>query len=381
MHAKPLWAVMETPDGVFIPGPHGTSAASRIYPGISSGVALIANGGEALIVDPGCRTIPEYPAGVLDTICTILDQRRLRLKYLVQTHWHFDHTGNTRYLREHYGGEVVCHPKDRPVIEDPLLLCRPEYIRSCGGDPAEIAADLNLPGPAWVLAPEEAMRRYFNYPIAVDRTVEDGEVLWVGELPIQVVHTPGHTPGHLSLYSPRSGSLYLADVMHWPSPLLPHPVGTVDEQIASIQKCLALRADYLFPGHDLPRCGTYDVEDYLKDLLLKHAQLERRILVLLSRFGPLTITELHAESFVLKDRYDYPFTITDGRGQTREGWYTNSLNCVHAHVRRLLEQRKVARIPRGDGQIAWAATGEGRLSSAEVAVAGSYERAVQAEMG
>jgi glyoxylase-like metal-dependent hydrolase (beta-lactamase superfamily II) len=367
MNAKPLWAVIETPDGVVIPGPHGTSAASEIYPGISSCVAFIISGGEVLMTDPGFRTGPEYPTGVLDTICHILDSRHLRVKYIVQTHWHFDHTGNTQYIKEHYGAEVVCHPKERDILQDPLLATRPDYIQSLQGNAVEIAEDFNLGDPSSVLMPAEVLRKYWYFPVQVDRTVEDGEILSVGDLQIQVLHTPGHTPGHLSLYNPSSNSLYLVDVMYWPTPLHPHPVGKIDEQINSIKKCLALEADYLFPGHELPRCGKYDVRDYLEDLLLKQMQLERRLLVVLNRYGMLTIPELHAETFVIKDRYDY----------AHNGWYTYSLNCVQAHMRRLLDQGKVARVRRDDGKISWEVTETGKLPKEEVDVKGSYERAAK----
>ncbi|CAA9455174.1 MAG: hypothetical protein AVDCRST_MAG02-1500 [uncultured Rubrobacteraceae bacterium] len=362
MATKPLWATVETPDGIVIPGPHGVSAESELYPGISSMVAFIISGGEAIMTDPGMRTRSEYPSGVLDEVCGILDRRNLRLKYIVQTHWHFDHTGNTRYVKERYGAEVLCHPKERAIIEDPMLATRPEYVESFGGSVEEIAEDLNLEDPSAVLVPEDTMRGHWNHPVGVDRTVEDGEVLEVGDLEIRVMHTPGHTPGHLSLYNPSSESLYLVDVMYWPTPIHPHPLGKADEQIESVRKCLALEAEYLFPGHELPRSGRQDTKDYLEDVLVKQLQLERRLLVLLDRHGTLTIPELHAETFVIKERYDY-------------GPY--SLNCVHSHVRRLLQQRKVARVKRDDGQVAWAVTEEGRPPQGASGVVGGHERAME----
>jgi glyoxylase-like metal-dependent hydrolase (beta-lactamase superfamily II) len=368
-----LWAEMETPDGIILPGPHGTSAASEIYPGISSAIQFIISGGEALMTDPGFRTVADYPSGVVSRVSDILDSRRLRLRYIVQTHWHFDHTGNTQYIKERYGAEVLCHPRERAILEDPTLATRPEYIASFGGDASEIAEDFNLGDASSVLMPAETLQRFWHFPVEIDGTVEDGDVLRVGDLQIEVLHTPGHTPGHLSLYNPSSNSLYLMDVMYWPTPLHPHPVGRIDEQLASIEKCLALarggRVDYLFVGHELPRCGPEDVIDYLEDLLIKHLQIERRALVLLSRHGQLTVPELHAETFVVKDRYDY----------AHNGWYTYSLNCLQAHLRRLLDGGKVSRERRADGSIAWGVTEAGRLADEEIEVRGGYERAVRVQ--
>ncbi len=372
-----LWPVTETPDGVVIPGPHGTSAASEIYPGISCAIQFIISGNEALMPDPGFRTIKDYPAGVLNKVCEIIESRNLNLKYIVQTHWHFDHTGNTQYIKERYGAEVLCHPKERAILEDPTVATRPDYIASLGGDAAEVAADFNLADASSVLMPAETLQKFWHFPVSVNRTVEDGELLEVGDLAVEVLHTPGHTPGHLSLYNASSNSLYLMDVMYWPTPLHPHPVGKIDEQLASIRKCLALaqagKVDYLFVGHELPRCGPEDVIDYLEDLLIKQLQVEHRVLVLLSRHGALSVTDLYAETFVIKERYDY----------AHNGWYTYSLNCLQAHLRRLTDQGKVSRERDADGQVVWAVTDEGRMSEDEIGVKGGYERAVavQGDLG
>jgi len=98
------------------------------------------------------------------------------------------------------------------------------------------------------------------------------------------------------------------DVIYWPTPIYLYPIGKVDEQLDSIRKCLNLEADYLFLGHELPWYGCYNGEDYLKDLLVKQRQLERRLRVVLSRNGAMTAPDLHRESLVIKERYDYPTT-------------------------------------------------------------------------
>lgn len=363
MDANPLWGPTETPDGVFIPGPHGVSGDSELYPGISSGVALIVSGNEALLTDPGYRTAPEYPPGVLQTVCELIDERQLDLKYIVQTHFHFDHVGNTQYVKERYDAPVVCHPRERAIIEDPMLATRTDYFESMGADPAQVAADLTLDGPEAITFPEDVFAEHWNYPIEVNDTVEDGDVLQIGELSIEVLHTPGHTPGHLSLFNPSSGSLYLTDVMYWPTPIHPHPIGRVDEQLASIEKCLDRDADYLFPGHGLPRCGSYDVADYLKDMLVKQHQLERRIRVVLSRHGALTVPDIHRETFVVKARYDY----------AHDGWFSYSLACVQSHLRRLLDRGEVERVDL-DGEVGWRITDRGRLPDDAIAARGGYDR-------
>lgn len=185
-----------------------------------------------------------------------------------------------------------------------MIATRPDYIESFGGDADQVVADLCGTSP--VLVPEDTMRNHWCHPIEVDRTAE--------------------------------------------------------EQIDSINKCLSLEAEYLFPGHELPRHGKADTRDYLEDMLVKQLQLERRILVLLNRHGALTVPELHAESFVIKERYDYN---------------DYSLNCTHSHVCRLADQQKVIRTERDDGQVDWEVTEAGRLSPEETDIVGGFEKNMQ----
>jgi glyoxylase-like metal-dependent hydrolase (beta-lactamase superfamily II) len=364
MSTKLLWPSVQTPDGITLPGPHCTSSGGEIYPGLSSTVSFVISGGEVLMIDAGFRTVPEHPSGVLDRICEILDRPGLTLKYLVQTHWHLDHVGNSQYVKERYGAEVVCHRIERPAVEDPFIACRPEYLESFGGDLAAIAADLDADGPDALLTPTELVRDHWNFPVEVDREVEDGDVLAVGDLELRVLHTPGHSPGHISLYNPSSRSLYLGDVWFFPAPCHPWPAGNARDLVASIERCLELDAEYLFPGHTLPRSGVQDTRDYLLDLLIKQRQLQRGIVTALARFGPLALPDVHAEALPIKNRFNF----------SHDGWYTYSLSAVHAHLRWLLEQQRVERIVDDGGAVRWALAAGARPDPEETQAAGGYER-------
>ena len=110
---------------------------------------------ETLVIDPGadCERLAED-----------LKLAGLKLKYIAVTHGHGDHTGAVATLQNALGGEFVAHAGDRGQIE--------------------------VPAP-WIVA----MMPGFVDPPPVDRFVEDGDVLTLGELAITVVATPGHTPG------------------------------------------------------------------------------------------------------------------------------------------------------------------------------------------
>ncbi len=362
MDTRSLRGPVETPDGLGIPGPHGVTADART-PVTESGVYLVENRGEALLVDTGRRDDTIEGSASVDLVEEYLERRDLDLRTVLLTHYHYDHVGNATVLAGRHDAEVVCHPADRPVIEEPTLLARMAYLESFGGDPERVAAELCLPDVATLTADESAIESLYPGPTSVTRSVDDGEPLAVGDLDARVLHTPGHTPGHLSLYVPESRSLYLADVSYWPTPLSPHPVGDATDQRASVERCLDLDLDYLFPGHGLPRCGAVDAENYLLDALLRTRQVEERLLVLLARHGPLTVPQLHRETFVLKHRHDFDVG----------GRYANALNCVHAHLRRLVDEEAVERVDR-DGVVAWRVTDEDRWSEAEVSVRGAAGR-------
>ena len=359
MDGRPLRGPVETPDGLAVPGPHGVADDIRT-PVTESGVYLLESDGEALLVDTGRRNDTVEGSATVDLVEEYLERRDLDLRTVLLTHYHYDHVGNATALAGRYDAEVVCHRADRPVLEEPALLARPAYLESFGGDPERVAAELCLPDAEAPTADQTDIESLYPGPVPVTRTVGDGEPLAVGDLDVRVLHTPGHTPGHLSLYVPESRSLYLADVGYWPTPLSPHPVGDAADQRASVERCLALDLEYLFPGHGLPRCGAADAEHYLLDALLRARQVEERLLVLLGRHGPLTVPELHRETFVLKHRHDFD---VDGR-------YANALDCVHAHLRRLVDEGAVERVDR-DGAVAWRVTDEGRWSEAEVSVRGA----------
>lgn len=355
MDTRPLRGPVETPDGLAVPGPHGVANDAR-NPVTESGIYLVESDGEALLVDTGLRADPSGSAS-LDLVEDRVDRFDLDLRTVVLTHYHYDHVGNAATLAGRHGAEVVCHPDDRPIVEEPATLARTSYLESFGGDPRRVAAELCLPGPEALTPEASTVESLYPGPTPVTRTVGDGETLAVGDYTVRVLHTPGHTPGHLSLFVPESGSLYLGDVGYWPTPLSPHPVGRAAHQFASLDRCLDLEPDYLFPGHGLPRCGATDARDYLLDSRLRARQVEARLLALLSRHGPLTVPELHRETFVLTSRHDF-----DVGGQ-----YANARHCVHAHLRRLADSGLVERIER-DGALAWRPIGEGRRPEAEVSV-------------
>jgi len=119
--------------------------------------------GEALVIDPGDE---------VSRILELLGRYKLTVKAIVSTHAHIDHVGGLYKLRQYTGAPVMMHRADVPLYQ--------------GMDVQ--AAFLGVP------TPETG---------EIDQLLTDGDVLQWGSLAAQVMHTPGHSPGSISLYVPQ----------------------------------------------------------------------------------------------------------------------------------------------------------------------------------
>lgn len=114
---------------------------------------------DAFIIDPGCET--DF----------ILEQiEHLNVKHILLTHAHWDHIGGVETIREHTDAPVYIHEIERSWLTDPT---------------SNLSGDSNL-------APAPVICRQADIILFGDEQLE-----LLGET-IRVVHTPGHSPGHVS---------------------------------------------------------------------------------------------------------------------------------------------------------------------------------------
>jgi hydroxyacylglutathione hydrolase len=118
---------------------------------------------EALVVDPG-----DEVTRILD----LLGRRRLTVKAIVSTHAHIDHVGGLSKLHQYTGAPVLMHRDDLPLYQ--AMDVQASFLGVLPPDLTE-----------------------------VDQLLKEGDVLRWGSLEAQVIHTPGHTPGSVSLYLPH----------------------------------------------------------------------------------------------------------------------------------------------------------------------------------
>lgn len=180
-----------------------------------------------------------------------------RLKAVILTHQDIDHIGSLPEIVQESGHriEVYAHELDKPYIEGTLPLIKADRTR--------------MSSEAWELLPETVKFLYSNPPKAkVDKTLADGQ-----ELPycggIRVIFTPGHTPGHISLYLKQSKTLVAGDAMICVNGNLSGPVqrNTLDMDVAhhSLEKFLDLDIEKAICYHG--GLSHVDVNDQLKNLV------------------------------------------------------------------------------------------------------------------
>ena len=103
---------------------------------------------------------------------------------------------------------------------------------------------------------EEIMNGYFRFrPRRPDRFLKDGEIIDMGGVTVEIIATPGHTPGHLSFFIREEGVLFVGDYDLTPFPYYGDRDSDIDQTIASVGRLRKVPARILISPHDV---GVYE---------------------------------------------------------------------------------------------------------------------------
>jgi glyoxylase-like metal-dependent hydrolase (beta-lactamase superfamily II) len=162
---------------------------------------------DAVVIDPGED---------FEEIDKQLKASTLKVKYIVLTHGHFDHTGALARLRESTGAEILIHAEDASML-------------SSSGQAQPFLIDSGAE------------------PCAADRTLKEGDRIQFGDIALEVLHTPGHTPGGISLVTDKM--IFTGDTLFCGS------VGRTDLTGGSLRKLIdSIRTKLLTRGDDYLIC-------------------------------------------------------------------------------------------------------------------------------
>jgi glyoxylase-like metal-dependent hydrolase (beta-lactamase superfamily II) len=165
---------------------------------------------EAVVIDPG---------GDADTILLSLAESKLKVKYIINTHGHFDHVSANGKMKDATGADILIHPLDAPMLE------------KLSSNAAFFGVSVENSPPC-------------------DQTLEEDDTVSFGDITLKVIHTPGHTPGGISLYT--NGIVFVGDTLFAGSiGRTDFPGGDFNTLISSIKTKLFNMEDDIrvFSGH------------------------------------------------------------------------------------------------------------------------------------
>lgn len=138
---------------------------------------VLSHAGRAVVVDPSCREESE-----IDTLMSAVGDADLKVERILLTHAHIDHIFGCRALSEAFGVGIEIHRQDVPLLENAASQAA---MFGIGIDPP--------PEPAGYLEP--------------------GDVVEFGGQRLEILHTPGHSPGSVTFFHRESGSAVSGDVL------------------------------------------------------------------------------------------------------------------------------------------------------------------------
>jgi hydroxyacylglutathione hydrolase len=170
--------------------------------------------GDTVIVDPGCYTQAEK-----ETLKAYLEP--LQVKAILLTHAHLDHIFGVAYLQRHFNVKVYMHPLEKPILADFENRCK-----------------------MWGIPGAE--------PFEVHDFLEEGDTFQVGGTRFDVLHVPGHAPGHVVFVAHGEALIFGGDCLFRRSiGRTDLPLGDHDTLLSAIKsKLFTLPEHYtVYPGH------------------------------------------------------------------------------------------------------------------------------------
>ena len=187
---------------------------------------------DCLIIDPVLNfnlSAGKFSSAGADKIISFIAENNLKVQWILETHIHADHVTAAAYLKQKLGGKTGISSRVSEVQR---------YFKSLYDLGDELACDGSQ----------------------FDHLFEDGEIFYVGDIGVEVMHTPGHTPACVTYYT--DGKAFTGDTFFMPdsgTARCDFPGGNANELYRSLQKILTFPATTrIFINHDYGCNGSRD---------------------------------------------------------------------------------------------------------------------------
>ena len=142
----------------------------------------LENSAYLLVDDKGTEAVAiDAPLGMAERVVRELGKSRAKLRTVILTHGHWDHTADAMELKRAAKAVLAVHEADLPFLKDP----------------ARIGFAPPFPVP----------------PADPDSFLKEGDSVALGSVRLRVLHTPGHSPGSICLYSSEEGRVFTGDTL------------------------------------------------------------------------------------------------------------------------------------------------------------------------
>ena len=173
---------------------------------------------------------------LIDTGLGIRNIRELAERYTdrpiaaVATHVHWDHIGSHRYFPDFY------------AHEDEL-----DWLS--GGFPLPLSAIREMVLDRCDAPDDFDINSYEFFQGTPTRVLADRDIIGLGGRSVEVLHTPGHSPGHMCFWEAERGWLFTGDLAYKDMLLAYYPSTDPEAYLASLERVAALPAERVFPAH------------------------------------------------------------------------------------------------------------------------------------
>lgn len=203
---------------------------------------LLCGTEKALLLDTGLG---------IDNIRQVVEELTNLPVEVLTTHAHWDHIGGHRYF-----AHILVHPMEEKWLSGDFPIPLEVVKRNLTLRPCDFPADFDI-------------ANYRLYAGGAVGTVEDGSLMDLGSRVLEVLHTPGHSPGHVCLYEREKGWLFSGDLLYMGCLYAFYPTTDPVDFADSVERVAQLPIRRIWPGHhslDIPKDFVLRVQAAFQEL-------------------------------------------------------------------------------------------------------------------